>query len=90
MADEKHLIEISRALGRIEGSIEARFDQVDKRLDFQDQQRDILVEKIQALADAPRVKRVERKKAIAKWSAGAAASIIVSFFVAIAKGCVGR
>lgn len=90
MADETHLIEISRALGRIEGSIEARFDQVEKRLDYQDQQRDVLADQIKALADAPKIKRVERRKAVAKWSAGAAASIIVSFFVAIAKGCVGR
>lgn len=90
MPPEDRLIEISRTLGRIEGSIDARFNHVNARLDFQDQQRDILVEKIQALAEAPKLRREARKKAVLKWTGGAFASLLVSGFIALAKGCVGK
>ena len=89
MADEQ-MIEISRALGRIEGSLEARFDHVNRRLDFQDDQRDLLVAQVQALANAPKIRKAERKKAVAKWAAGAIGSIVVALFVAVAKGCSGN
>jgi hypothetical protein len=90
MPPEDRLIEISRTLGRIEGSIDARFNHVNSRLDFQDQQRDLMVEQIKQLADAPRLKKEARHKAVMKWSGGALASLLVSGFIAVARGCVGR
>ena len=89
MAEEKQLVEISRALGRIEGRfdvVEARFDHMNTRLDYQDTQHAALVAKVQEIADRPG----NRRRAVAKWAGAAGASVVAGLAVAVLKGCSGN
>lgn len=89
MPQEERLIEISRTLGRIEGrfdGVEARFEYVNSRLDYQDSERDKLDKKLDAILERPKA----RRRAVMKWGAGAAASLLASAALLVLKGCVGH